>query len=179
MNAAVVSTCRTIEDTLGPSRAYRKVDDDLYIVKQGSAYVMIHVVPWGDDRAIVRCGAQMVTGVDMDGQLAIKLLAMNGVLRFGTFSWVPEDKVLLFGHSLLGGDTLDPEELLATVTDVAVIADDWDDRIIAEYGGRTMEDVVTDDALSRIGRSLGEGKDAKTSWHEMKVPDELRPEGTA
>jgi len=173
---AVLATCKVIEDALGRSRAYKKIDDDLTIVKQGSAYVMVQVVAWGEDRALVRCVAQMVTGIDMDGQLALKLLSMNSVLRFGTFAYVPEDKVLLFGHSILGGFALDPDALVATVTDVAVIADDWDDRIIAEYGGRTMEDVVTDEALTRIARSLDEVEDAKTSWAEMKVPARLRPE---
>lgn len=175
ITAAVLATCKVIEGALGTSRAFRKIDGDLYIVKQGSAYVMIHVVPWGEDRAIVRCVAQMVTGIDIDGEMARKLLAMNSVLRFGTFSYVPEDRVLLFGHSILGGSSLGPDELVAVVTDVAVIADDWDDRVIAECGGRTMEDVVTDEALSRIALSLGEAKDAKTSWHEMKVPARLRP----
>jgi len=33
--------------------AYRKVDDTLYVIKQGSAYVMISVVPWGDNKAMV------------------------------------------------------------------------------------------------------------------------------
>jgi hypothetical protein len=40
--------------TLQNSPAYRKVDDSLYVIKQGSAYVMINVVPWGDNRAMVR-----------------------------------------------------------------------------------------------------------------------------
>ncbi len=154
MADAVAKTCRTIEETLGSSSAFKQIDDNLYIVKQGSAYVMIHVVPWVPSRAVVRCVAQMVTGLDMDGQLAMKLLAMNSVLRFGSFAYVPEDKVLLFEHSILGGETLDPEELVAAVTDVAVIADDWDDRVIAEYGGRTMEDVITDEALTRIAHTI-------------------------
>ncbi len=168
-NDAVRRTCRTIEETLGDSSAFKQVDDALYIVKQGSAYVMVHVIPWVPSRAVVRCVAQMVTGLDMDGTLAMKLLAMNSVLRFGSFAYVPEDRVLLFEHSILGGETLDPEELVAAVTDVAVIADDWDDRIIAEYGGRTMEDVITDEALTRIAGALGgpSAKQAEETWDEL------------
>ena len=170
MTADMKTTCATIERTIGNSPAFRKVADDLYTVKQGSAYVMVHVVPWGGDRTIVRCVAQMVTGVEMDGPLAMKLIAMNSVLRFGTFAWVPDDRVLLFQHSILGGETLDPEELVATLTDVAVIADDWDDRIIAEYGGRTMEDVVTDAALRRIAASL----DAESTWDALQTDGVLQ-----
>ena len=171
MSLAVTATCEIIEQTLGTSPAFEKLGDDLFIVKQGSAYVMVRVVPWDQDRAVVRCVAQMVTGIEMDGELAIKLLAMNAVMRFGTFAYEPGNRVLLFSHSILGGPTLDPEELVSTLTAVAIIADDWDDRIIAEYGGRTMEDVITDEALRRIAVSL---EDEETTWDSL-TPDQLPP----
>ena len=38
---AVVRTCDLIEKTLGKSTAFRKVDEKLYVVHQGSAYVTI------------------------------------------------------------------------------------------------------------------------------------------
>jgi hypothetical protein len=47
MNPAEVATALLIERTLHNSPAYRKVDDTLYVIKQGSAYVMVNVVPWG------------------------------------------------------------------------------------------------------------------------------------
>ena len=53
MNPAEVATSLLIEKTLERSPAYRKVDDSLYVIKQGSAYVMISVVPWGSDKACV------------------------------------------------------------------------------------------------------------------------------
>ena len=65
MNPAEVATALLIERTLQDSPAYRKVDDSLYVIKQGSAYVMINVVPWGDNKAMVRCTAQLVKGVDV------------------------------------------------------------------------------------------------------------------
>lgn len=167
---AVVRTRRTVEETLGASPAFKRVDDDLYVVKQGSAYVMIQVLPWhrAADQAVVRCVAQMVTGIEMDGDLAIKLLTMNSLLRFGSFTYVPEDRTLLLEHSILGGEALTPEQLRVAVTDVAIIADDWDDRIIAEYGGRTMEDVITDEALTRIALSIGgpATRAARTPWDD-------------
>ena len=43
MSNAVATSCSTIEKTLSKSAAYRKVDDRLYVVKQGSSYVMISV----------------------------------------------------------------------------------------------------------------------------------------
>ena len=45
MNPAEVATALLIEKTLSESNAYRKIDESLYVLKQGSAYVMISVVP--------------------------------------------------------------------------------------------------------------------------------------
>src|SRR5678816_993299 len=115
MNPAEVATALVIERTLSTSPAYRKVDDSLYVIKQGSAYVMITIVPWGKDKACVRCTAQLVKGIKVDGGLALQLLELNAYLRFGAFAWDKDQETVLFVHSILGGTTLDPDELLATL----------------------------------------------------------------
>ncbi|MCK5796364.1 MAG: hypothetical protein KAI47_04220 [Deltaproteobacteria bacterium] len=150
MNDAERKTCEVIENTLANNKAYRKIEDKMYVVKQGSSYVMITIVPWGEDRASIRCVAQLVKGVRMEASLALQLLALNAVLRFGAFAFVKEGNLVLFLHSILGGDTLDPEELLATIRDVALIADDWDDKIIDHFGGQRMQDLLEESALAKI-----------------------------
>src|SRR3569623_2415962 len=102
MNPAEVATALLIEKTLENSPAYRKIDDTLYVIKQGSAYVMISVVPWGDTKAMVRCTSQLVKGVDVDGPLAKQLLELNGVLRFGAVAWDPGARTVLFTRTILG-----------------------------------------------------------------------------
>ncbi len=150
MNPAEVATALMIERTIQDSPAYRKVDDNLYIIKQGSAYVMISVVPWGDNKALVRCAAQLVKGVDVDGNLAMQLLELNGHLQFGAFAIDRLEHTILFTHTILGGHTLDPEELQATLRDVALIADEWDDKLMKRYGGQRMIDLLEDAAMERI-----------------------------
>lgn len=150
MTPAEVATALIIEETLHNSNAYRKIDDSLYVLKQGSAYVMINVVPWGDNKAMVRCTAQLVKGVDVDGPLAKQLLELNGHLRFGAFAWDPAEHTVLFCHTILGGTTLDPEELMATLRDVALIADEYDDKLMKKYGGQRMIDLLEEAALERI-----------------------------
>jgi hypothetical protein len=150
MNPAEIATALVIETTLGKQGSYRKVDDHLYVIKQGSTYVMINIVPWGDDRALVRCVSQVVKGVKMDGDLATQLLHLNSQLRFGAFGYDPLGQLVLFIHSILGGTTLDADELLATVTDVAIIADEYDDKIIDKYSGQTMRDLLEEAALERV-----------------------------
>jgi hypothetical protein len=150
MNPAEVATALLIERTLHNSPAYRKVDDTLYVIKQGSAYVMINVVPWGDNRAMVRCTSQLVKGVDVDGPLAKQLLELNSHLRFGAFAVDPTEHTVLFTHTILGGTTLDPEELFATLRDVALIADEYDDKLMKKYGGQRMIDLLEEAAMERI-----------------------------
>lgn len=150
MNSAEIATAILIEETLRNSNAYRKIDQSLYVIKQGSTYVMINVVPWGETRAMVRCTAQLVKGVDVDGPLAKQLLELNGHLRFGAFAWDPAEHTVMFSHTILGGTTLDPEELTATLRDVALIADDYDDKLMKKYGGQRMIDLLEEAALERI-----------------------------
>lgn len=150
MTQAESTTCETIESTLCGHKAFRKVEDGLYIVKQGSSYVMINVVPWGDDHAVVRCLAQVVRGVTMTSDLALELLSFNAHLRFGAFAYVEEDDLILFQHSILGGETLDEDELLETVRDVALISDEWDDKIIEHHGGQRMQDLLDERVFSRV-----------------------------
>ncbi len=148
--SATQATIQLIEATLGKSPAYSRIDDKLYVVKQGSTYVMINVLPWGDDRAVVRCASQLVRGVKLATDLSRKLLEMNGILRFGAFAYVPEGSVILFLHSILGGHTLDPEELVATVRDVALVADEYDDRIATKFGGQTMQELLEESVLTHM-----------------------------
>lgn len=150
MNPAEVATALQIEKTLQDSPAYRKIDDSLYVIKQGSAYVMISVVPWGDNRAMVRCAAQLVKGVDVDGPLAKQLLELNAHLRFGAFAWDPGEHTVIFTHTILGGHTLDSDELMATLRDVALVADEYDDKLMKKYGGQRMIDLLEEAALERI-----------------------------
>lgn len=149
MNKAEEKTCLLIEETLTGNPAYRKVDTKLFVVRQGSSIVMISVVPW-EEHAIVRCVAQMVKGVSMEMDLGLELLRLNARMRFGAFAYLEQDQIVLFQHSILGGETLDPEELLATIKDVALVSDEWDDVIIDHYGGQRMQDLLEEAAMHTL-----------------------------
>lgn len=154
MNQAQRASSEVIERTLANNSAYRKLDDRLYIVKQGSTFVMMNVVAIGEHRAQVRCVAQLAKGVDMTGDLALELLTMNTRLRFGAFAYEPAGRIVLFTHSLLGGPTLDSEELIAALSDVAILADEYDDKIVEKYGGQTMKDLLEEAAIENILKDL-------------------------
>ena len=83
-------------------------------------------------------------------QLLRQLLILNGKLRFGAFAYEPDGELILFSHALLGGATLNANEVQAAVHDVALVADRYDDHIVARYGGRRMQDVVEESAWARL-----------------------------
>ncbi|MEK6606170.1 MAG: YbjN domain-containing protein [Myxococcota bacterium] len=167
MNDAERYSVSLILETLGRNSAFRRIDDSLYVVKQGSAFVMIHVSPLEGERAVVRCAAQLVQGAQITGGLAIELLRLNAILRFGAFAYAADDDMIFFLHSILGGPTLDPDELLATVRDVAIVADHYDDRIVEKYGGKRMQDLLEEGALARV---LASEADAFAKPPEGKRP---------
>jgi len=153
--SAVSESQKVIEKVLGKSPAFSRVEDSLYVVRQGSSYVMVSVVPTGkgsqhDDKAIVRVVAQVASGVRTEPSLFRQLLILNGRLRFGAFAFVPEGDVVIFHHSILGGVGMDGKELAATVHDVAVVADEYDDRIVARYGGARMQDMIERSAMDHL-----------------------------
>jgi hypothetical protein len=150
MHQAVRTTCARIEQLLADSHAFRQVDQRFYVLRQGSAYIYMHVLPWEPDRAVIRFVAQLARGVDMTPDLAIKLLGLNSRLRFGSFGFVRAANCVTLQHTLLGGATLDADELLATLRDLALLADEYDDRIVAEAGGQTMQEVLEEHEMHQL-----------------------------
>jgi hypothetical protein len=152
---AIQITEARIEGALAESAAFTRIDPQFYVVRQGTAYVYIMVMPWEPGRALVRLVAQLVRGVEMTPDLAMKLLRLNARVRFGAFGYVPQGSCVVFTHTLLGGETLDAEEILTAVRDLSVIADEYDDRIVEEAGGRRMQDLIDASASAALFSELG------------------------
>jgi hypothetical protein len=157
--SAVEITAARVEEVLEGSPAFAKVEENFYVVRQGSAYVYVHVVPWAPERALVRLVAQLAGGVEMTPDLAIRLLRLNTRMRFGAFGFVPRGSCVILTHTLLGGSTLDSDELLSAVRTVAIVADDYDDRIVDEAGGKRMQDLVDESAAAALLTDLGAEED--------------------
>ena len=51
--------------------------------------------------------------------------------------------------------TLDSEELNTTIRDVAIIADEYDDRIAARYGGQTMQELLEESVIDHFRTAHG------------------------
>jgi hypothetical protein len=159
---AVKVTVSRIEQALADSPAFARVEPRFYVLRQGTAYVYIHVLPWEPDRALVRLVAQLARGVEMTPDLAIKLLRLNARLRFGAFGFVAQGACVVFVHTLLGGETLDGAEILTAVRDLSVLADEFDDRIVEEAGGKRMQDLIDASAAEQLFNEL----DTPGAWEE-------------
>jgi len=159
MTPAEVTTCAIIERTLGGDPAFRRVDEKVFLYKEGSSIVMIHVLPLGEDRAVVRCVAQLVKGITLVPELARHLLELNATLRFGAFSYIGDEGLLLFTYSILGGPSLDSEALLTTLREVAFVAEEYDERIAHRYGGRTMRELLGDRCITEQSLTINLDRD--------------------
>jgi hypothetical protein len=158
--STVEITAKRVEELLSDSPAFAKVEDNFYVVRQGSAYVYVRVLGWDPDKALVRLVAQLAGGVEMTPELAIRLLRINTRMRFGAFGYVAKGSCIILTHTLLGGETLDADELLSAVRTVAVLADEYDDHIVEEAGGMRMQDLVDDSTTA----AMLEDMNAPQSW---------------
>lgn len=112
--------------------------------RYGSTVLEVGVEPYGPAEATVHVTAYCAQGVRVDESLMEGLLALNHSLPVGAFSLVGAD--VFFSHSVFGRG-IQPRDFLGAVAAVATVADEYDDRIVAEYGGET--------ALERIDSTGG------------------------
>ncbi len=106
---------------------------DFYL-KYGSTVLEISIHPYEEDDAVVEILAFCVQGAEPSFELASDLLRFNAQLPLGAFSMVGRD--IYLSHSFLGR-RLRPEQLIASLDAVASISDEYDEQIVASYGGET------------------------------------------
>jgi len=140
-----------IEEYLGElfEDPYLDQETGHFYVRYGTTVLEISVEPYGPEDAMVQVMAYCVQGVRLEHDLLLGLLELNHHLPFGAFSLVGRD--LFIAHTLFGR-TLDRGSLLGAIAAVANVSDEYDDRIVAKYGGQTALDRIRDTGGKR-GRS--------------------------
>ncbi len=139
---------RKIEQYLGEffEDPYCDPDEGHFYVRYGSTVLEIEVAALGQEEAVVTIMSYCVQGVEVDEELMAGLLELNHQLALGAFSMVGND--IFFSHRLFARD-LEPRDLLRAVTAVAEVSDDYDDRIVAKYGGQTALERIQDTGGTR------------------------------
>jgi hypothetical protein len=119
---------------------YHEPANGHFYVRYGTTVLEISVDAHGEE-ATVTVMAYCVQGVRLDQDLLLGLLELNHHLPFGAFSLVGRD--IFLSHSLFARG-LDGAVLLGAIAAVANTSDEYDDRIVAKYGGQTALDRIRD-----------------------------------
>jgi len=111
---------------------------DFYF-KYGSTVLEISILPYQEDDAVVEVLAFCVQNVEPSFELMQELLTLNAEIPLGGFSAIGRD--IYYSHSFLGR-RLRPEQLIASLDSVASISDEYDEKLVAKYGGVTALDSI-------------------------------------
>lgn len=116
---------------------YRDPEDGHYYVTYGSTVLEVSVDAYGPEEAIVRLVAYCVQGVDVSENLERGLLETNLDLPVGGFSLIDRDVFLCYS---IFGKAIGRRSLLDAIAAVANTSDEYDDLIVAKYGGKRALD---------------------------------------
>lgn len=155
-------TERTQSVTEAQSRAYAKCRDYLtrlfgevnvretgeaLALREGSTFVYVRAFPIGETHSGVEVFSYVATGVRITEELMRFLLEYNLKLTLGGFGLSSLDDgrgSVLLTHTILG-ESITKEQLYASVSSIAKVADDLDDQIVNRFGGRTAVDQLSED----------------------------------
>ena len=110
-----------------------------FYVKYGTTVLEISIDPFQEDDAVIEVLAFCVQGVKASFELTRELLRINSEVPLGAFSMVGND--IFYSHSFLGR-RMPPEQFIASLDSVANISDEYDDHLVAKYGGETALDCL-------------------------------------
>lgn len=116
---------------------YRDPADGHFYVTYGSTVLEISVEGYGPEEAIVRLMAYCVQGVDVSENLERGLLETNLDLPIGGFSLIDRDVFLCYS---IFGKAIGRRTLLDAIAAIANTSDEYDDLIVAKYGGERAVD---------------------------------------
>ncbi len=114
-------------------------ETDHYYAEYGSTVLEVSVEDYGPDETIVRITAYCVQNVEVEPDLTAGLLQLNHEVPIGAFELVGGD--IFYSHTLFGRG-LNRKNLLGAIAAVATTSDDYDDRIVAKYGGNTALELI-------------------------------------
>lgn len=147
-------TYRKLKEYLGElfDEPYHDPENDHFYVRYGTTVLEISVEPHTSDESMVVIMSYCVQDVETEEELLAGLLELNHRLPCGHFSLVGND--IFFAHKLFGRN-LEPRDLLRAITAVANLADEYDDKIVARYGGQTALEKIQDTGGRRRRQEVG------------------------
>ncbi len=117
-------------------------EEPMFATVHGTALAFTTVLPWGADDAVILTRAYVTIGTELTPDLMRFLLRENANMRFGAFG-IDGEGAIFFEHSIVGS-TADKKELASSVLAVVSTADQYDDQIVARWGGQRGLDLARD-----------------------------------
>lgn len=131
---------RILIDRLGSVEEDRDGD---FTVRSGSARCFIRVSPRDEQFALVRVWALVASDVPASPEFFEFVARRSDSFYFGHLGVIEAEETklltLVMSHTLLG-DFLDAEELMFAVVGVVSSADELDDQVVADFGGRKFHE---------------------------------------
>ena len=124
---------------------------DFYL-KYGSTVLEISIHPYQEDDAVIEILAFCVQGVEPSFEMMQELLRLNAEVPLGAFSLVGND--IFYSHSFLGR-RVPPEQLIASLENVATVSDDYDEHLVQKYGGETALEFLRGNKTVRTAHLKG------------------------
>ncbi|MEM1426971.1 MAG: YbjN domain-containing protein [Cyanobacteria bacterium P01_H01_bin.130] len=115
----------------------REAENPTVYITEGSACVLVEVLPW-EDNAAIDTRSYVVTHINLQASLLEFLLRENDRLLFGAFG-IDSDGDIFLGHTIVGSEC-DKDELETSVRSILALADDYDDVIVDRWGGQRAVD---------------------------------------
>ena len=108
-------------------------DEPIFFVTYESTALIVMVLPYGEDDAVISTRAIVVTSPKLNKDLLYFRLRANDDILFGAFGIDGDDDVF-FEHAIVGS-AADQAGFEASVASVAATADEYDDQIVERWGG--------------------------------------------
>lgn len=115
--------------------------DDALVLQEGSTFVYVRSAAIGEKQASVEIFSYVIVDVDVTESLMRYLLEYNLKLVLGGFGLAIDENgkgTVVLTHTILG-DTMDKQELYTSVSAIARVADDLDDKLVETFGGKTAQ----------------------------------------
>jgi hypothetical protein len=115
--------------------------DEALVLQEGSTFVYVRATAIGEKQASVEIFSYVVVDIEVTEVLMRYLLEYNLKLVLGGFGLSIDENgkgVVVLTHTILG-DTMDKGELYTSVSAIARVADDLDDKIVEMFGGKTAQ----------------------------------------
>ncbi len=107
--------------------------DNQFSFTFGTVSVNIRVIGWHTEDALVEVFSYLADNIEISNELKDELLRNNATTHFGSFG-LTFDKSVIYSYSLAGAN-LDLNEFTAAVQTVAVVADNYDEVVLANRVG--------------------------------------------